>query len=246
MKKPISKHTPEKPEYPMRINRYLALKNYATRRGADELIEKAKVKINGKIAKLGDKVSEKDDVEVLEKINQASFSYLAYYKARGVVTSTPQAGEKSIEDVLRYRTRVFPIGRLDKESEGLIILTNDGRITKRLLDPEFNHEKEYSVVVNKTIKENFEVKMSRGVPLEDFTTKPCKVVLMEEQDNAFKIVLTEGKKHQIRRMCTYFGYEVRTLKRIRILNIKIGNLRPGELREIEGSELKKFMSELGM
>ena len=244
MKKPIPHSSAEKPDFPMRINRYLALKNYATRRGADELIEKGKVLINGKVAKLGDRVLEKDDVEVTEKINQASFSYLAYYKERGVVTSTPQPGEKSIEDIIRYKTRVFPIGRLDKESEGLIILTNDGRITKRLLDPEFDHEKEYLVSVNKNLKENFEVKMARGVPLEDFTTKPCKVTIVD--DVTFKIVLTEGKRHQIRRMCTYFGYEVRTLKRIRILNIKIAGLRPGEFREISAGELKKFMSELGM
>ena len=138
----------------------------------------------------------------------------------------------------------FPVGRLDKKSHGLIILTNDGRITDKLLNPKFEHEKEYAVRVNKPVTNIFIKIMQNGVQLEDFMTKPCKLKRTSEKE--FRIILTEGKKHQIRRMCTNLGFEVADLKRVRIMNIKIGNLATGKHKEISGSELDKFLGDLGI
>ncbi len=245
MKKAKPASTTEKMTYPMRINRYVAMIGYATRRGADELIEAKKVTINGKIAVLGDKVQETDVVVVDEnKKKNSSRVYLAYNKPMGIVTSAPQEGETSITDILHFRTKIFPVGRLDKNSRGLIILTNDGRITKRLLSPEYEHGKEYEVGVNKPIREGFLNGMRKGVQLEDFLTKPAEVEELDEM--SFKITLTEGKKHQIRRMCTAFGYETRDLRRVKIMNVEIGNLREGQYRVLEGKELAVFLQSLGL
>ncbi len=229
----------------MRINRFLALQGHSTRRGADELIGKGKVFINDKVAVLGDKVMKEDKVEVKNAgKDKNTYVYLAYNKAPGVVTTMPQPGEKSIEDIVKFRTRVFPVGRLDKESRGLIILTNDGRITDRLLSPEYNHEKEYKVVVNKPLHEGFLEKMRKGIKLEDFTTKPSEVE--ETGESEFHITLTEGKKHQIRRMCTACGFEVRDLQRVRIMNVTLGTLAEGQYKELTGKDLKTFLTSIGL
>lgn len=238
-----------KPEYPMRINKYLADRGISTRRGADELVSKGKVTINGRQAVLGDKVNETDDVKVDPKSANRTYVYLAYNKPIGIVTSTPQEGEEGIEDVLKFPVnqeigRVFPIGRLDKESHGLIILTNDGRITEKLLSPEFDHEKEYSVEVNKPITERFVTRMSKGVNIGDYVTKECQVTKTDE--TRFSIVLTEGKRHQIRRMVTEQGYEVVDLKRVRIMNVRLGGVQAGSYRMLRGDELSAFLSSLGM
>ncbi len=232
----------EKIKYPIRINRYLALKGVVSRREADELIKKGLVLVNDKKAILGDKVLEEDEV----RVNAKSFKqliYLAYNKPIGIVTHSPQANEQSIQDVLQYSENVFPLGRLDKNSWGLIILTNDGRVTDRLLNPEHNHEKEYRVRVDKPLKESFVNKMSKGVLLEDgYKTKECNIKLLN--DFLFSIILTEGKKRQIRRMCTALGYAVIDLKRVRIMNIKIKNIKSGQVREIKGNEQKIFLKSL--
>lgn len=236
----------EKLEYPMRINRYLSkTRGFCSRREADELIEKGIVRINGKIAKLGDKVNEEDDVVVDKnrKNTLKKYEYYAYYKPIGIVTHTPEAGQKSIQQIADMDKGVFPVGRLDMASHGLIILTNDGRVTEKLLSPEYGHEKEYIVAVNKPINNQFLKHMQRGIKLEDFTTKECLAEKLD--DNLFKIILTEGKKHQIRRMCTYLGYEVRDLKRVRVMNIKLTN-RPGQKRRLAGTELEDFLSNLGI
>lgn len=205
--------------YPMRINKYLAHKNLCTRRDADELIKAGKVLINGKRAKLGDKVEEKDDVKVLFRVKQ--YRYFAYHKPRGIITHSAQDGEKEIVEVIPVKD-VFPLGRLDKDSSGLIILTDDGRITDKLLNPEFAHEKEYIVTTKEPLKSNFKQRMEGGVNIEGYMTKDCKVDIQGE--NKFSIVLTEGKKHQIRRMCAALGYVVNTLQRVRIMNISIKGL----------------------
>lgn len=219
-------------EYPMRINKYLASKQIATRRGADELVESGKVFINGKRAMLGSKVAENDKVEVRGVKENNKFLYYAYYKPIGIETP-----EISVNDV-------FPVGRLDKNSHGLIVLTNDGRITDKLLNPKYFHEKEYIVKTSKKLRANFKQKMEAGVQIEDYKTKPCKVEILNE--NTFKVILTEGKKHQIRRMCSALFQEVVDLKRTRIMNIKLGNAKPKNIREIKGKELETFLKSLGI
>jgi 23S rRNA pseudouridine2604 synthase len=224
--------------YPIRINKYLALLNFATRRGADELIKRKSVTINGRIAVLGDMVNEGDKVEVPESVKTKKYSYFAYYKPHGIITHSPQEGEESINDVLKNKN-IFPIGRLDKDSEGLIIMTDDGRITERLLSPEFEHDKEYVVKVNKEIKPSFVRKMEGGVNIDGYLTKNCKVIFVN--DFTFRIILTEGKKHQIRRMCAALGYTIDNIKRIRIMNIRLDKIKPNQLRKIEGDELAEFL-----
>lgn len=231
--------------YPMRINKYLAHKNIATRREADELIVAGKVKINGKLAVLGDKVQESDEIMVDEKIRDSDFVYLAYNKPIGIITHSPQGQSRSIEDIISFQQKVFPVGRLDKDSCGLIILTNDGRITDKLLNPDYDHEKEYVVKVNKTISPSFIKHMSNGLVLGDgYKTKKCQV---ERLGNfSFSIVLTEGKKRQIRRMCEKLDHHVVELKRVRIMNIKLDNLMYGKYRKIKGQELQEFLQSIGM
>lgn len=233
-------------EYPMRINRYLAKKNFCSRREADALIEKGVVRINSRKAVLGDKINENDVVEVDTK-NKAAIKnrqYFAYYKPIGIVTHSPEASQKGIENVTNFSEDFFPIGRLDRLSQGLIIMTNDGRITDKMLNPKYGHEKEYMVHVNKKINNFFVRHMSEGIDLEDFRTKSAMVEKIGEQ--VFRIVLTEGKKHQIRRMCTALGYEVIDLKRVRVMNVKLGNLKPNQKKEIKDDELKIFLTNLGI
>ncbi len=242
------KHADDVPEqsgmFPMRINKYIALRKIATRRGADALITAGKITINGRAAVLGDKVSATDKVEIAEGAIKRDYVYLAYNKPAGIVSSAPQSGEQSIEDILEFRTRVFPLGRLDKESHGLIMLTDDGRATERLLSPELEHEKEYEVTVNKPIKQSFMTQMAKGVKIGDYITKKCQVEQVDETH--FKIVLTEGKKHQIRRMCTECGYEVAELKRVRIMNVSLGSIPEGGYRILKGTELHDFLLSLGL
>lgn len=229
--------------YPMRINKYLALRKHSTRRGADELITKRQVFINNRVAVLGDKVSQTDKVEIRYRGRQKPLVYFAYNKPKGIVTHSSQRGDKEIKHVISLKD-VFPIGRLDKDSQGLIILTNDGRITDRLLSPKYDHEKEYYVRTKNPLRSSFKDKMEQGVQIEKERTAPCKVDILGEK--AFRVILTEGKKHQIRRMCVALFQEVEELERTRIMNIKIGKLKPGEYREITGEELKTFLSLLGI
>ena len=215
--------------YPMRINKYLAHKGLATRTGVDELIKNQKVLINGRVAKLGDKVLEKDMVEVRGVHSKKKNIYLAYNKPKGVVSTNPQDNEKSIMRSAKFPKSVFPVGRLDKESEGLIILTNDGRVTERLLNPAYNHQKEYIVEVDRRFSPAFLRNMENGVDIGDYKTKPA--VVRKITDDTFRIILTEGKNRQIRRMCKALGYLVARLIRVRIDTILLGDLKPGEYRE---------------
>lgn len=229
--------------YPMRINKYLALQKHSTRRGADELIIKKQVFINNRLAILGDKVSVGDRVEVRYRGKQKPLVYYAYNKPIGLVTHSSQRGDKEIKHEISLKD-VFPIGRLDKDSHGLLILTNDGRITDRLLSPKYEHDKEYLVRTKNILRSSFKEKMEKGVQIDREKTAPCKVEILGEK--TFKVVLTEGKKHQIRRMCDALFQEVEDLERTRILNIKLGKLKPGEYREITGEELKTFLSLLDL
>ena len=243
----MSSDLKQTPKYPIRINKYLAQMGYTTRRGADILIQNGDVFINGHPAVLGDKVKENDDVQVKNIKPISSFSYIAYNKPKGVVTHGAQGNETEIKDKIKKinpNLEVFPVGRLDKNSHGLIILTNDGRIVEPLLSPDMPHEKEYKVKVNERLRSDFAEKMSSGVDIGGYTTKPCKVKKINR--NTFRIVLTEGKNHQIKRMCSALGYTVNELKRTRIMNIKLKRLQPNTLAYIKGEELKNFLTHLGI
>jgi 23S rRNA pseudouridine2604 synthase len=226
--------------FPMRINKYLAHKNLCTRREADTLIEAGKVLINGRKAVLGDKVEESDDVKVLFRTKK--YRYYAYNKPRGIITHSPAEDEKDIKQSTPL-VGVFPIGRLDKDSEGLIILTDDGRITDKLLNPDYDHEKEYVVTTREALPENFKARMEKGVNIEGYMTRPCTVKILGSR--RFAITLTEGKKHQIRRMCAGLDLSVAELKRTRVMNIELQGLESGKHRELKGSELATLLTSLG-
>lgn len=233
-------------EYPIRINKYLALHGYDTRRGADELIKRGIVLVNGTVARPGEYVQEGDTVTVKQR-QQKAYTYIAYHKPVGVITHSPQEGEVDIKQKGKLSgipDDVFPLGRLDKASSGLIILTNDGRITDRLLHPDYEHEKEYVVRTKKTIGPSFKRILEKGVDIEGYTTRPCSVDIIGE--DRFVIRLSEGKKHQIRRMVVALKNDVISLMRTRIMNIKIGTLKPGAHRVIDGKEKEIFLTSLGL
>jgi 23S rRNA pseudouridine2604 synthase/16S rRNA pseudouridine516 synthase len=222
-----------------RINKYLSEAGYCSRRVADKLIEEGKVTINGEIPEMGTKVDEGDEVEVegqrVEKSTKQKHIYLAFNKPVGIVCTTDRKVEPdNIIDYINYPTRIFPIGRLDKPSEGLIFLTNDGDIVNKILRARNNHEKEYLVSVNRPINRDFVKKMSNGVDILDTTTKNCFVKQLGPKK--FKITLTQGLNRQIRRMCESLGYRVQTLKRVRIMNIKL-DVPIGKYREFTKEEL---------
>ena len=235
----------------MRINKYLAHEGIATRRGADELIVKGKVFINGRVALVGEKVNKSDKVELRGKSSPEKYLYFAFNKPVGVITHSPQLGEKDIKQSVAMGTPssvplrdVFPVGRLDKDSSGLIILTNDGRITDRLLNPGYAHDKEYRVKTREPLRDGFKKAMEAGVNIEGYMTKPC--VVRKTGPKSFVITLTEGKKHQIRRMVAALHNEVMELERTRILNIRLERLAPGAWRAIEGDELNTLLAQIGM
>jgi len=233
----------------MRINRFLALKGYATRRGADELVEKHKVLINGELAVLGSKVHQGDEVEVRRTQKPKEYAYYAYNKPKGVITHSPQRGEKDVRTDAKHAKYsmpkdIFPVGRLDKESHGLMILTNDGRITDRLLNPDYVHEKEYIVKTTQKLRESFREYMEAGVKIEEYVTKPCVVRVMGAL--TFRITLGEGKKHQIRRMVVAMHNEVADIERVRVMNITLGKLPLGSTRPLTGTELETFLKSLGL
>jgi 23S rRNA pseudouridine2604 synthase len=228
----------EQIKYPVIINKYLALKKISSRKEADRLLKSGKIKINGQVAEPGQMVEKNDIIKVDYRKN---FIYLAYNKPRGIITHSPRKGEKSIADIFYFKEKVFPIGRLDKDSCGLIILTNDGRITDKMLNPVFFHEKEYEVGLSRQVEDIFLKKISSGVRLDDgYETRKCQIKRIGAK--SFSIILTEGKKRQIRRMCEVLGEKVVELKRVRIMNIKIGRLYPNKFREITGKELKNFLN----
>jgi len=222
-----------------RINKYLSEVGFCSRRAADILIEEGKVTINGEITEIGSKVEEGDQVEVegqkiINSIKQKNI-YLAFNKPIGIVCTTDRRVEPdNIIDFIKYPRRIFPIGRLDKPSEGLIFLTNDGDIVNKILRARNNHEKEYIVSVNRPINKDFIQSMSNGVEILDTITKNCFVKQLGQKK--FKIILTQGLNRQIRRMCESLGYRVRSLKRVRIMNIKL-DVPTGKFREITKEEL---------
>lgn len=224
-----------------RINKYLSEVGYCSRRAADKLIEERRITINGLVPEMGTKVMPGDKVEVDGKWieeKDTEFVYLAFNKPRGIVCTTDTKREKNnIIDFINYPERIFPIGRLDKPSEGLIFLTNDGDIVNKILRARNNHEKEYIVTVNRPISSKFIERMSNGVPILDTITRECKVEQLDKY--RFRIILTQGLNRQIRRMCEYLGYEVTRLKRIRIMNIEL-DLPIGQWRDFTAEELNEL------
>ena len=222
-----------------RINKYLSEVGYCSRREADRLILEGKVTINGKVPEIGSKVEENDQVEVkgqrIEKSKRQKNIYLAFNKPVGVVCTTDRKVEpNNVIDFIKYPKRVFPIGRLDKLSEGLIFLTNDGDIVNKILRARNNHEKEYIVRVNRPINREFIQTMSNGVEILGTITKNCLVEQLGQKK--FKIILTQGLNRQIRRMCEALGYRVLSLRRVRIMNIKL-DVPTGQYRELSKEEL---------
>lgn len=224
-----------------RINKFLSEAGYCSRRAADKLIEAGRVTINGIVPEMGTKIAPNDVVAVdggIIKNTKEAFVYLAFNKPVGIVCTTDTTVEKNnIIDFINYPKRIFPIGRLDKPSEGLILLTDDGDIVNKILRASNNHEKEYLVTVDKPISQTFIQRMSGGIYLEELkqTTKKCKVERLNS--TTFKIILTQGLNRQIRRMCDYLNYNVLTLKRVRIMNIQL-DLPTGKHRQLTQEEFK--------
>lgn len=221
----------------IRINKYLSEVGYCSRRAADKLLEEGRIKINGQVPEMGTKVSDEDVVEVDGKPireSQEKPVYIAFNKPVGIVCTTDTKRERdNIIEYINHPQRIFPIGRLDKPSEGLILLTNDGDIVNKILRSKNNNEKEYLVRVDKPINPKFLEKMRNGVPILDTVTKKCEVEKIN--DMTFRIVLTQGLNRQIRRMCEFLGYEVKKLKRIRIMNIKL-DIPLGKWRDLTPEE----------
>jgi 23S rRNA pseudouridine2604 synthase len=224
-----------------RINKYLSEVGYCSRREADRLIEKSKVKINGKIASLGDQVNDSDTVTVEGRDIKAhnDFVYIALNKPVGITSTTDQKIKGNIIDFMKYPKRIFHIGRLDKDSEGLILMTNDGDIVNEILRAENAHEKEYIVGVDRVLSEDFASKMASGVPILNTITKPC--IVEKLGPKRFRIILTEGMNRQIRRMCEFFGYGVVSLKRTRIMNITL-DVPVGKYRNLTEEEKEKLFN----
>jgi 23S rRNA pseudouridine2604 synthase len=225
-----------------RINKYLSEIGFCSRRKADLLIEQERIKVNGVYAVMGQKVTGQEEIQVnnkiIKKLENKKHIYIAFNKPVGIVCTTDTKREKdNIIDYINYPTRIFPIGRLDKPSEGLIFLTNDGDIVNKILRANNQHEKEYVVEVNKPVTKDFIKKMGEGVPVLDKITNKCKI--KQTGKKTFKIILTQGLNRQIRRMCEYFDYRVVFLKRIRIMNIKL-DIPVGEYRDFTKSELNQI------
>ncbi|WP_299220002.1 23S rRNA pseudouridine(2604) synthase RluF [uncultured Aquimarina sp.] len=228
-----------------RLNKFLSEVGYCSRREADKLINQGRVTINGKVPEMGTKVALGDEVrvdgEIINKPKEKHV-YLAFHKPIGIVCTTAQNEKDNIIDYINYPKRIFPIGRLDKPSEGLILLTSDGDIVNKILRARNNHEKEYIVTVNKLISPQFIKRMRNGIPILDTVTRKCEVEQINKYD--FRIILTQGLNRQIRRMCEYLGYEVIRLKRIRIMNISL-DTPVGEWRYLTEKELQIINSDVG-
>lgn len=224
----------------MRLNKAIAASGFCSRRAADVLISEGRVLLNGQAVELGTQVGENDVITVDGKTitETEELIYLAFNKPIGIECTTNTSVKKNIVTYLNYPERIFPVGRLDKPSEGLIIMTNDGDIVNKILRARNNHEKEYVVVVDKIITHDFLHQMRNGIPILDTVTRKCEVEMIDGK--CFRIVLTQGLNRQIRRMCEYCGYRVRKLKRVRIMNIQLGNLQKGEYRSLTKTEFSEL------
>lgn len=226
----------------MRLNKFISETGMCSRRAADELISSGRVTINGKRAELGTPVNDGDEVRVDKRIisaRQQKHVYLCLNKPVGITCTTERHIKGNIIDFIHHPQRIFPIGRLDKDSDGLILLTSNGDIVNEILRSENNHEKEYIVTVNRPVTDEFLNGMAGGVHILDTRTKPCKISRVNK--NTFRIILTQGLNRQIRRMCEVFGYDVTRLQRVRIINVELGKLKIGQWRDLTEQELKGLL-----
>ena len=225
----------------IRINKYLSEAGFCSRRDADKLLAQGRITVNGKKPQLGTKVGPHDEVKVDRRRvgkPKAKHVYIAFNKPAGIVSSKHTKGQKNtIVEFINHKERIFPVGRLDKDSDGLIFLTSDGDIVNKILRSKNNHEKEYVVTVNKPLDDTFVQKMSAGIPILDTVTDPCFVE--KTGPDRFRIILTQGLNRQIRRMCEYLGYEVTKLRRIRIMHVKL-DIPVGKWRDLTPAELKEL------
>ena len=230
----------------VRINKYLSEAGVCSRRGADRLIEEGRVSVNGTLAFLGSVVNKEDEVRVDGNLVKAVAKkvLIAFNKPRGIVCTTadPKSKDVNIIEYINYPERIFPVGRLDKDSEGLILLSNDGDLSNKIMKARNFHEKEYEVEVDKPFDDEFLKKISEGVPILDTITRKC--TLKRTGKTSFNIILTQGLNRQIRRMCEYFGYKVVSLRRIRIMNIRLGNMKAGTYRNITDKEYEELIKGL--
>lgn len=227
-----------------RLNKFLSEAGVCSRRKADELIAEGRIFVDGEPARMGQRIRHGQEVRYGNKIiyNQEPEVLLALYKPRGIICTTSPKDRNNIVRYMDYPVRIYPIGRLDKESEGLILLTNQGELGNEIMRARNMHEKEYIVKVDRPITEQFLEKMAEGVPILNTVTRPC--IVKRQDTRVFSIILTQGLNRQIRRMCDYLGYQVRGLKRIRIMNIRLDGLKYGEYREVTKSEIEELKRQL--
>lgn len=231
--------SPDRDRSAVRLNKFISETGFCSRRGADKLIEEGKVMLNGRVGVLGDKVAPHDEVRIGGEVIGAGKKpeiYVAFNKPVGITCTTERHIKGNIIDYINHPERIFPIGRLDKPSEGLIFLTSDGDIVNKILRAGNQHEKEYEVAVDRPITADFIRKMQNGVPILDTITRKCQVEPLGR--HTFKIILTQGLNRQIRRMCTYLGYSVTRLKRVRIMNVTLDNLPVGKWRDLTPGEMR--------
>ena len=228
----------------VRLNKYIADSGYCSRREADRLIQEGRVQIDGRVGALGDRVLPGMRVvcDGTELSGRGEKVYIALNKPRGIVCTADPREPMNVVDYIDYPIRIFPVGRLDKDSEGLLLLTSDGEIVNRLLRAAGGHEKEYEVEVDRPLTREFMEKMMRGVPILDTVTLPCK--LRRTGERSFNLILVQGLNRQIRRMCEALGYSVRKLRRVRINSLRIGNLMPGQWRELTPAEVETLLASI--
>ena len=227
-----------------RLNKYIADSGYCSRREADRLIEEGRVKVDGRIGVLGDRIAPGMSVTVDggSLTGESEKVYLLLNKPKGIVCTADPREPMNVVDYIGYPERVFPVGRLDKDSEGLLMLTSDGEIVNRMLRAAGGHEKEYEVTIDRPVTPEFVKRMMAGVPILDTVTLPCKV--RKTGERSFNIILVQGLNRQIRRMCEALGANVTHLRRIRIMNLRLGNMKPGEWREVTPEEMKALTAQL--
>ena len=234
----------------IRINKFLSEAGVCSRRQADLMVSEGRVTLDGRLPEAGERVmpGQKVLVDGKEVKKEEEEIYLAFYKPRGIVctTATEENGEKiqNVVDYVNYRKRVYPVGRLDQASEGLLLLTNQGEVMEKILRSRYEHEKEYFVRVDHEVTEEFIKGMAKGVPILDTVTKPCRI--WREDETSFHIIITQGLNRQIRRMCEYFGYRVTYLRRDRVVNITLDGLKKGRYRKIRADEIAALKKELGI
>lgn len=237
----MQKERAVKMEQEVRLNKFLSDAGVCSRREADRLIDAGRVKVDGTVAIMGQKVTKTQKIEIDSKPirREEEKVVIAFHKPRGIVCTTSKKDKDNIVDYINYGKRIYPVGRLDKDSSGLILLTNQGELVDKILRGSNFHEKEYIVTVNKKITPEFLRAMGSGVPILDTVTRPCEI----EQISArtFRIILTQGLNRQIRRMCEYFDYRVVELTRVRVMNIRLGRLKEGTYRKVAGKELEELL-----